>query len=342
MNAFDTSEYKVTYLIGAGASAKALPTIKTTSTTSSLSQAINHFGDILKSDTTIGEHNKINAEKLAADLYWLSKNSAKFGTPDTFAKYLYLQERNSLKRLKNALSAYFTYEQYVNNKFDDRTLSFLTSVMQIGNVFPTNIKILNWNYDFQIQIAGEVFKKEAFFNNRGTTKRSFPLVEYYPGIGHSFDTELISMVHLNGLAGLYFCEINSLILNDFLNKSSITLNELIENATANREKKHELLTFAWEKETEASHYLQKRMSIATTMIKETNILVIIGYSFPFFNRAIDKQIFDSLKESKKLDKIYYQDPNRTGDFLKRQFELSDDIEVIHIKDTENYFIPTEL
>lgn len=347
MDTFATSEYKVTYLLGAGASAKVLPTVKATPATEGIAKSLRTFADNLKADTTINVSYKPFIDKIAIDLKWLADNSDKFGTPDTFAKFLYLQHRNSLPRLKQALAFYFTVEQFINKKFDDRALIFLTTVMQIGNIFPTNIKILNWNYDFQIQLAAEIFRREEF--HLGTTSvHSPPLVGYYPPLGFemntnsSIDVNHTSMVHLNGIAGFYFYEPVASILNLFLNQKPKDINEIIEKVQTDSERKHNLLTFAWERETESAHLLRNRLALAKAIIADTDILVIIGYSFPFFNRAIDKEIFKALKTSGKLKKIVYQDPFKTGEFLKKQFELSDDIEIIHTTDTDNYYVPNEL
>ena len=155
MNEFDTSEYKISYILGAGASAKALPTVKATDTTKGVSNTLKVFAQKLGNFETTNVLHKQYINNLVTDLNWLAENSDKFGTTDTFAKFLYLQNREELPRLKKILYFYFMYEQFINEKFDDRTLIFLTSVMQIGAIFPKNIKKLAWNYDFQLEIAAE-------------------------------------------------------------------------------------------------------------------------------------------------------------------------------------------
>lgn len=349
MDRFATSEYKVTYLIGAGASAKVLPTVKTTSTTEGIAQALRIFANSLEADSTIHTTYKSFITQTVIDLNWIAENSDKFGTPDTFAKFLYLQDSESLPRLKNALIFYFTVEQFINNKIDNRTLIFLTTVMQIGNIFPTNIKILNWNYDFQFQMAAETFRKEKFHYSNSGTYHSPPLIEYYPSLGYemnvnnvSVDFSKISLVHMNGIAGFYYNEQKSSILNLFLNERPKDINEIIEKIITETSRKHDLLTFAWESNTDIAYLLRKRLEAAKTIIANSDILIIIGYSFPFFNREIDKQIFNSLKESGKLKKIIYQDPYKTGEFLKKQFDLSEDVEILHITEKDNYYVPNEL
>jgi hypothetical protein len=205
---------------------------------------------------------------------------------------------------------------------------------------------LNWNYDFQIQLAGEVFVKETFtFDKSGATVHSPSLVNYYPTLGHEMHVNNhsrnlmdISMVHLNGIANLFYEMPTTYIQST----TTSDINEIINREIYEREKKHTLMTFAWENETMDSNLLRKRMEIATTIIKDTDILIIVGYSFPFFNREVDKQIFEAIKISGKLKKIIYQDPYKTGEFLRKQFNLSEDIEIVHVAETDNYFVPNEL
>ena len=97
-------------------------------------------------------------------------------------------------------------------------------------------------------------------------------------------------------------------------------------------------TFAWEGE---SYGDVKRMELMKEMVKDTTHLIIIGYSFPFFNRVYDKAIIKSMTNSTSLEKIYYQDPILDGQFLKTQYESLSNKTIKHISDTKNFFIPTE-
>jgi hypothetical protein len=80
--------------------------------------------------------------------------------------------------------------------------------------------------------------------------------------------------------------------------------------------------------------------------KKENVLVCIGYSFPFINEIFDRQIIKKLKPQK----IYFQNPIEDVvvlDQLKERFNLynpkskSDDF-FKHIKDVSRFFIPNEL
>ncbi len=345
MDRFATSEYKVTYLIGAGASAKALPMVKGEE---GIAVKLIEFAENLKANSLIEPKFKIYVNLLAESLIWIAEGSKKFGTPDTFAKFLFLKEKSNLSKFKQALSFYFDFEQLINNRLDDRVLPFFTSIMNT-TIFPSNVKILSWNYDCQFQLNSEVFGSEKFdFLPGGATGHTPPFITYYPSIGKEFhvnhdsaDMNEYTMVHLNGVAGYYMQEKVQYIFNDFINQKPISINELIKSYFS-FDSKNYLISFAWEHNTEFDYYIRKRVEIAKQIIKDSDVLVVIGYSFPFFNRNIDKQIFSSLKERGKLKKIYFQDPNLDGSFLRKQFDLSEEIEIIHIKDVSNYYVPNEL
>jgi hypothetical protein len=337
---FDTSECKVTYIIGAGASAKALPTIKQNSYgIMGFADSLDYFAESLRTRKDLAETHRDFVTNLCKRIKEVAKGTREFGTPDTYAKFLNLKKRESeLIELKEVLAIYFLIEQLINKRTDDRVLVFLTTVMEIGEVFPTNIKLLSWNYDIQFQLAAQNFRKEAF-KKSGAFVKSPPLIEYYPHLGiHSSNdqSDEFSLIHLNGIAGYY--SNGSIALNPFHDKNKYDLNEIISKIAEFEIQLQNLITFAWEYEPTYNKALQ----IAKRIVLDTDILVVIGYSFPFFNRKVDAEIFESLKSSGTLKKIIYQDPYRTGEFLKTQFSLANEVVIEHVKESDNYLVPPEL
>lgn len=335
---FATSDVKVTYILGAGASANVLPTVKKTEHSNGLSDVMRELADWLENNHDISAEHGIYIQNISRDFKWLADSSDKFGTVDTYAKFLYLQQkRDDLKRLKFLLSFYFIIEQLFHKKLDQRPLIFFTSVLQYKNILPTNIKILNWNYDSQLQLSGNVFQQEEYQRNGNGSIHTPALFNYYPNVGYngSFNINDFAVVHLNGIASMYVNPSEKTYNSHHLENHNNDLNEIITR-TKGMEGKY-LISFAWE-----NAIFEKRIEIAKSIVDETDYLVIIGYSFPFFNRYIDKEIFETLKESNKLKKIYYQDPIRTGDFLREQFTIPPTVHIAHISDTQNYFIPNEL
>ena len=80
------------------------------------------------------------------------------------------------------------------------------------------------------------------------------------------------------------------------------------------------------------------------MFSDSTILVIIGYSFPFFNREVDNRLISSFVNSDNSLKIYIQDPSVNEDqisFLKERFEITN-IDIEAIRAVDQFFLPPQL
>jgi hypothetical protein len=336
---------KITYLIGAGASANALPMIRPSAI------HLGYIDSLREMAKELSEKDRMislsDCHQFAKDLNWLADNAEQYGSPDTYVKYLSLKGDDiNVAKVKRTLSVYFTIEQFINKKKDSRYLKFLTKIIERNHLFPENIKILNWNYDFQFQIAAEIFTEEKFFHKNSVTRHSPPLISYYPTLGHDFnvnhDTEKIdlSLVHLNGIAGFYFYQQNNFVLSYFMNNSITTLDDLFEICTRELHLKATLLTFAFDTQQHMNTAIRNRFSFANAIIRNSDYLVIIGYSFPIDNIQYDEQLFATIK-SPSLKEIFYQDPYNNGGFLRNLFEIDDRIKITHIEDVQEFFIPRQ-
>ena len=348
---------KITYILGAGASAKALPIIRKgneepTDKKETFSGALNEFIEMCEKnyETSFQE---VHVDQFRKDIRWLAQECEEFSTPDTFAKYLYHKDRKLLSKLKAALIGFFVIEQTFFRKIDKRPLAFITSLMEDSALLPENVGFISWNYDSQMQIAFSKFQVEELQRYSGVNKHSPPLTEYFPPLGHPHNyTQPFKLVQLNGIAGL-FHEMESnmnLSLNQFSNTPS-NFSKVINNIYAIAQNEDMIFTFAWENlgHSNPGKVLHQRMLHALKIAENTTILVIIGYSFPFFNRKIDNEIFEVLLKSGKLKKIYFQDPYNDGEFLKSQFNIpqymngiNNPIPIVHISNASNYYIPYEL
>jgi len=97
------------------------------------------------------------------------------------------------------------------------------------------------------------------------------------------------------------------------------------------------LSFAWEGNDEEDSFINKVIQSAN----DTVALVVVGYSFPFFNRDIDRRIVGSMKN---LKRVYFQTPD--ADNLKERFQaLRDDLESKNLVckyDCNQFLLPNEL
>jgi hypothetical protein len=91
--------------------------------------------------------------------------------------------------------------------------------------------------------------------------------------------------------------------------------------------------------------IDKRRQILYDKIADAQILVVIGYSFPFFNCETDHEIFSKME---KLERIYIQDPY--ADDIKQFISsvLTDEQRtnlfpnIMSLKNTANFFLLPEL
>ncbi|HSY60332.1 MAG TPA: hypothetical protein VK796_00595 [Cytophaga sp.] len=330
-NEYATSELNFTYYLGAGASAQALPTVL------KLPESFRALANEIRINDKI-DSTYLDAKKFYADrLEWLATNSEKYGTIDTFAKFLYLRNSTDFEHLKKTINFFFALRQGLDGYRDPRALIFLTTVMKIDQFFPPNINIISWNYDFQIELAAEEFRKESFATLRtGGFRHSPPVILYYPNVGAGTSREF-QLIHLNGIAGLFRDEVTNVRKSHLHNTPFKDINDFFEKTEA-RAQHSRVLSFAFEAEE-----AEQRLTYAKQLVQNTDILVVIGYSFPYFNRDIDKAIFEMLKENKRLKIIYFQNPILDGQFLYNQFGINkNEVDIRHDKSDGNYFIPFEL
>ncbi len=330
---------QITYLLGAGASANALPIVSEMA------------GKIFKlaedSDINIYNRAPLLEPELIKDLKWLADicNPAKNFSVDTYAKQLYLtQELVEYHKLKNILSFYFTLQQKISNP-DVRYKNFWASILESAREFPNNIKIISWNYDFQLELSYMDFLKTEslkdaaqqlnissleihrlyknpkefgiFKLNGSATFNNSDDLSSYSYVVDKFKTENIKDFYKE--------------LTNIYHKFYLKNNELKDNF-----KNH--LSFAWEHDTNSSFYKQLKNAVS-----DTEILVVIGYSFPFFNRKIDKLILEDFMGN-SLRKVYFQATDAEN--LKERFlsinNKIKDVELVLRKDLNQFTLPYEL
>lgn len=295
---------KVTYLLGAGASSGSLPLA------SRLSEDIPHAVADIKKDieafnssrgiANIGE-NKIwpNGEygrPLLESLNWLSTRASQHNTIDTVARKYWMrgdsQAKQDTRRLKAALSCYLYYRQ-ICSPSDKRYDSFLATILKKGKDglprLPDQMSILTWNYDLLLE--------KAFY-------------EYCPDyrLFRAFAADASHIVHLNGTA----ITLAPSIIPGVPNDSEKFMAAILETAQTPFTLVMELwerynirnpmkqldpgISFAWEE----TNSVQKAIDASTG----SNVLAIVGYSFPYFNRDYDRKILSTM--SSTLQVVYLQ------------------------------------
>lgn len=335
----------ITYLFGAGASRNALPAME------GLPDRIIELIKLLESsEFRLPEQHSLagpgfsitkeNAQnEFLSELKWLHERAKSHASIDTYAKKLFVKHQgDDLRKLKIILSAFFVLEQ-ARNPTDKRYDSFFAAILQQHKLdFPSNLKILSWNYDYQIEKAYSEYSdaNELMYNQNMLRVIS----------KNTLDRDIkdeFSIYKINGTTNIYSEQgrIQSPLISNIkshLDPEYFTDLLLSYFVLKNNPKIFPSLSFAWEKgEHDATTIVNKCINGTN----KTDILVVIGYSFPYFNREIDREIINSMKN---LNKVYFQSPD--AEALKERFlSIRDNIKnenLITRKDTEWFLIPNEL
>lgn len=332
---------KITYLFGAGASANALPVVK--NIPQKLTELINflskpqfmqvgkQFNNKNLTDKTAEEYQK----EMIDDLKWLKYNADEHASVDTFAKKLYLkQDSNQLNKLKHSLSLFFMFE-HKRNKPDIRYDAFFAAILTSLYNLPDNLRIISWNYDLQFEqsftqyMSGDIAENQVHLNvnEKNSALHSSRQFGIYKLNGSIF----IDTFHRRRKL-LYAPDFNKQIDKEFI--SNVIQNYITWKNSSDIDNS---LSFAWEENYDRGEF----MSNVLQETNDTEILVVIGYSFPFFNREIDRAIIQNMES---LKRVYFQAPD--ADNLKERFQaIRDDIHngnLIPKFDIEQFFLPNEL
>lgn len=343
---------KICYLLGAGASYNALPLVNEVpfdlaafksyiinynnklgaSKFNDLTSQLSNFQKIINETY---EHHSIDT---LARKYWLKNENLKANSKSINYDWYAL--------IKNIITCWLTWrrlkgldsnlqEYDINNKnserlkklkhLDPRYDAFFSAILDSNLKIPDNIKIVSWNYDLQIEQSFNFYFEGLQLKDVGNRI----------GIGyHKFEPGPI--VKLNG---------SSVIAIDQIALWEQSYNENVHDVFVKALKNdfgpnvYSNIRFAWENEGMVSNYRE----LASKYILESSYVVIIGYSFPIFNREVDRQMFEGFSD-KGVARIFIQASDEDAPRIKSQLEsiqigLSKKAEII--SNLSQFFIPNE-
>jgi len=317
------------YLMGAGASCQILPLA------SEFAKRLTTFANDLKEAGPQNIYNEPSAspddpvwgknrDNLFDAINWLSTESSHHFSVDTFAKKLFFRgDIQNLKKLKAALSAYLVIEQS-RHHVDQRYDAFLASVLGFDSSrrvnLPEHLRILTWNYDTQLEKAfyGFCENQEMVIEDVTFSKRIYRINgrcgTHPPGhIGDSFRAVLNTTNKPAWEAGI----------------------NLYKEYMAEPSSPEPEIKFAWEDSTH-----NRLQNIGLNLLSAVSDIVVIGYSFPYFNREIDALIF---KEFSHVRRIYLQYPEGVHAAIEGRLKtlLPPDVNIIRVASTDLFFIPDD-
>ena len=282
------------------------------------------------------------------------------------------------EEVKALIELYFLFEHYFVHH-DIRYDLFLASILkgsQGGNIkLPKSINIISWNYDFQFEAS------LANFFHTDRLKELRNNFDIYPGREKDItpdELDEFKLIHLNGVSGAFYnenqksrCKSDDIsLVKNTVNLNIKTILDAIEKIAKNKYPDLEIISrlllqiinpiirkyalysshkisssikFAWELEhSKVPLRGYKLPPFAEIILEHTDILVIIGYSFPTFNRKIDKMIFEYLRD---YVTIYLQVPDNDYRAIKTKIislsfdRFRDSIKQVDIMN--EFFIPYE-
>ncbi len=352
----------VTYLLGAGASYNALPVVNEipdaiNGVIGELSRRLN--GPNLDLKNLYSQTDRKTALKNAIEnLKELKKGTENHLSIDTYAKMLFLTKNKSYELAKYTISLFFQlYQQCkinidTNNTnqswyrphkiLDNRYDAFLASILVDSyDKFPNNINVLSYNYDDQFERA-----YSNYLNHANAEDRIFELMNIYRRNEDTtnFDTNGFSFFKVNGTVG-HFNNDNTLIdpYNFISNREDAIIDVLLkyDEIVNNINNFKSGISFAWD----SPDSTKTMISTIRKAVENTQVLVVIGYSFPYFNKEIDDQIIKSMS---KLYKIYIQNPTPNNN-KERLYAILPNLKratyqdsIVEIQDTKQFYLPEEL
>lgn len=304
---------KVTYLLGAGASAGAIPAVK------DMPKRLGEFVAFLRRSQIEMKSNGANSREmtllhhLITDAEWLYGNliaevrdgketlyRPEHDSVDAFAQILSLRSNGKaeVRRMKVLLSLFFVYE-HDRWRCDTRYKSFLTNLLRRSNPLP-NVKVLTWNYDACFEHAYlSVTDSEDFLE----AQRFLNIIS--KNIDQRAPASGFSIIQLNGSANFHNPKkprVNYRMEGD-ASIIDVLLNGYFVSRCDGHDRCETLMSYGWEPDGPGNG--TSVFEIAAQACKNTNILVVIGYSFPDVNRDHDEQI---IAQMGNLEKIIVQDP----------------------------------
>ncbi len=287
-----------------------------------------------------------------------ARGTKRYQTPDTYAKVLRLQSKTEeYRQFKDYLSLFFAFEQIgfpaqvfheygvtgkvndpvaeaISSDLDYRYVQFIASVFdQLAFATLNNppFRIITWNYDIQVEmILARIL--------------NCPISRVVWACNFDEQSSIPFISRLNGIAMLFNAEKDDLQIDYYITRQNIEGarefgRECLDILSKTRIPWQNAMTFAWD--TEHDFMPVPEIRHANTQSLEADFdLVIVGYSFPNFNRAIDRELLFNLMN--KARTITYQDPNATETSLSTLFPSSIRNHCVPVTNKRQFYVPDQL
>lgn len=308
------------YLLGAGASCQCVPTVQ------------NFANQLLQDFNFHGGLGTVLQSNFTEEFNQFYPALTKHRSLDTFARLLFLQGKTTeYQSFKKFLDGYVSARSLFYDDLRYNSLLADLGVNSKGQIeYSSKISLFTWNYDFLLE------KELLFANDIPNWNDIFSRVTHFNGVASG-------LIRIGNDESSLFKELKITYNDRFKNLQSYTLfvNKIIKSVKENISH----IRFAWENSDEE---LDKIRADLTKKIQHATNVVIVGYTFPFYNRLVDEAF---LHEMGQKNKIVLQDRDfSSAEALISQLELLNehrglkDIKKI-VKSYENansFYVPFDL
>jgi hypothetical protein len=342
---------ELTYILGAGASFQSIPVVKTFP--KRFDKFIKALQSVYQKNESVDKRDRFNS--LYNRCINLCKEFESHQSFDTYFKKLFhTKSIDKIKIAKKILNLYFIWE-HLNKDYDivsekiegdvflkqagidKRYDALIAGLLQpiSGKAEPyCKVNFITWNYDLNLLSS----LKNYFFPNDTFEELLKEKIKIEKGIWVIEDK--ISIINMNGY--FYSSKFNSLssldenyAFDDFIYKK-INTNGYFEDTHTDNDA--EQIKFAWEEVSEISSTVE----IAKEKIENSGNIIVIGYTFPLYNRLIDLKY---LKQTDLIKKnIIIQDPN--ADLIKQNIKdiygIGQRGNIKAITDCDSFYVPSTI
>ena len=330
---------KVIYLIGAGASygtrdekgyrmnrySSGMPVV------SEIYDCLNRFCMSFRPQYILsGIDSRPSHPHVYEEMKWLKDIAKDNHTIDTYARKLYVHGlQEDLVRMKRALSIFFTLIQS-EEKRDRRYEGFMEAVVnQKGRMRP-EVSVLSWNYDHQFEYAFHQFELSKTSESHQFKYANISCKGY---TSQYIDYEDSNLVKLNGMA--WFKPRHDTFLYEASDNTLDRFERMLSSGNFNAEN---FISYAWEEDND---FIEKVLPLT----RDTETLVIIGYSLPDVNRIVDYRLIGGMKN---LKSVVIQDCNcenikgRFLDLLSDEKRAELESKIRFERNLSSFYIPLSL
>ena len=301
----------LTYILGAGASFQSIPIVTTfPQRFSSFIESVNNFANQNTENYTYQK----SLRNLAVVGGVLLKEFQNHQSFDTFFKKLYhTQDEKKIKLYKKILNLYFIWEHTkpgdnvtvldknnftkqanVDKRYDALIAGLLQPIKGDKKLF-CKTNFITWNYDLNLlsSIKNYFFPEITFAEMLANIRKDETVWKI---------NDQLSILNMNGI--FYSSVFDNVQKLPQTNSETLFESKLSEDYLEDKmdDRDAESIRFAWELEN-----IIDVTSAAQQMIKFSKNIVVIGYTFPLYNRLVDfEYLFPDNVNQKRL---FIQDPN---------------------------------